>query len=36
MSEPAELAPIYVLLASDDCSYVTGAVYAVTGGSFTA
>ncbi len=34
--QPAELAPIYVLLASDDASYVTGAVYAVTGGMITA
>ena len=34
--QPAELAPIYVLLASDDASYVTGAVYAVTGGTITA
>ena len=36
VGQPAELAPIYVLLASDDGSYVTGAVYAVTGGMITA
>lgn len=30
--QPAELAPIYVLLASDDASYVSGARVAVTGG----
>ena len=30
--QPAELAPIYVLLASDEASYVTGALYEVTGG----
>ena len=34
--QPAELAPIYVLLASDESSYVVGAVYAVTGGMITA
>lgn len=31
--QPAELAPIYVLLASDDGSYVSGARVAVTGGT---
>jgi NAD(P)-dependent dehydrogenase (short-subunit alcohol dehydrogenase family) len=31
--QPKEVAPVYVLLASDDASYVTGAVYAVTGGT---
>ena len=31
--QPAELAPVYVFLASDDASYVTGARYAVTGGT---
>ncbi|AGF72436.1 SDR family oxidoreductase [Corynebacterium halotolerans] len=31
--QPAELAPVYVLLASDDGSYVSGARVAVTGGS---
>jgi NAD(P)-dependent dehydrogenase (short-subunit alcohol dehydrogenase family) len=30
--QPAELAPIYVLLASDDSSYATGQVYGATGG----
>ena len=31
--QPAELAPIYVLLASQESSYVTGQVYSATGGS---
>ena len=31
--QPAELAPVYVLLASDDGSYVSGARIAVTGGN---
>jgi hypothetical protein len=30
--QPAELAPAYVLLASDDGSYITGAMIPVTGG----
>jgi NAD(P)-dependent dehydrogenase (short-subunit alcohol dehydrogenase family) len=30
--QPAELAPVYVLLASDEASYLTGAGVAVTGG----
>jgi NAD(P)-dependent dehydrogenase (short-subunit alcohol dehydrogenase family) len=30
--EPKELAPVYVLLASDEASYVSGAVIPVTGG----
>jgi NAD(P)-dependent dehydrogenase (short-subunit alcohol dehydrogenase family) len=30
--QPAELAPAYVLLASDDASYMTGAIIPVTGG----
>lgn len=30
--QPAELAPVYVLLASDDASYISGARMAVTGG----
>lgn len=31
-AQPAELAPVYVLLASPESSYVTGMVYGVTGG----
>ncbi len=31
--QPAELAPIYVLLASQESSYVTGEIYGVTGGN---
>ncbi len=31
--QPVELAPIFVLLASQDGSYVTGEVYSATGGS---
>jgi NAD(P)-dependent dehydrogenase (short-subunit alcohol dehydrogenase family) len=31
-AQPCELAPIYVLLASDEASYVSGATVAVTGG----
>jgi NAD(P)-dependent dehydrogenase (short-subunit alcohol dehydrogenase family) len=31
-AHPAELAPVYVLLASDDGNYMTGAVIPVTGG----
>ena len=30
--QPAELAPAYVLLASDEASYITGALLPVTGG----
>jgi NAD(P)-dependent dehydrogenase (short-subunit alcohol dehydrogenase family) len=30
--QPAELAPVYVLLASQDASYVTGQVYGAVGG----
>jgi NAD(P)-dependent dehydrogenase (short-subunit alcohol dehydrogenase family) len=30
--QPAELAPIYVLLASEDSSYMTGSTVQVTGG----
>ncbi|CCH51816.1 short-chain dehydrogenase/reductase SDR [Fibrisoma limi BUZ 3] len=33
--QPAELAPIYVLLASEDSSYMTGSTVQVTGGSPT-
>lgn len=32
-AQPAELAPVYVLLASDEASYVSGARIAVTGGA---
>jgi NAD(P)-dependent dehydrogenase (short-subunit alcohol dehydrogenase family) len=31
-AQPAELAPVYVLLASDEASYISGATVAVTGG----
>lgn len=31
-AQPAELAPLYVFLASDDASYITGEIYGVTGG----
>jgi len=31
-AQPAELAPVYVFLASAEASYVTGEVYGVTGG----
>lgn len=30
--QPAELAPVYVLLASQESSYITGEIYGVTGG----
>lgn len=30
--QPAELAPVYVMLASDEASYVSGAMIPVTGG----
>jgi NAD(P)-dependent dehydrogenase (short-subunit alcohol dehydrogenase family) len=33
--QPAECAPVYVLLASQESSYVTGEVYGVTGGNPT-
>lgn len=33
--QPVELAPVYVFLASDHASYVTGQSYGVTGGDFT-
>jgi NAD(P)-dependent dehydrogenase (short-subunit alcohol dehydrogenase family) len=32
MGQPAELAPTYVMLASDESSYISGATIAVTGG----
>ena len=32
-AQPAELAPVYVLLASDEASYVSGARVAITGGN---
>jgi NAD(P)-dependent dehydrogenase (short-subunit alcohol dehydrogenase family) len=32
-AQPAELAPLYVLLASPEASYITGEVYGATGGS---
>ena len=32
-AQPAELAPVYVVLASQESSYVTGEVYGVTGGN---
>jgi NAD(P)-dependent dehydrogenase (short-subunit alcohol dehydrogenase family) len=31
--QPKEVAPVYVFLASPEASYVTGAIYAVTGGT---
>lgn len=31
-AQPAELAPLYVFLASADASYITGEIYGVTGG----
>ena len=34
--QPVELAPVYVFLASQEASYVTGEVYGATGGSGTA
>lgn len=30
--QPVELAPVYVLFASDEGSYITGQIYGVTGG----
>jgi NAD(P)-dependent dehydrogenase (short-subunit alcohol dehydrogenase family) len=32
-AQPVELAPVYVMLASDEASYVSGATIAVTGGA---
>src|SRR6516164_7559608 len=31
-AQPAEIAPIFVFLASDQASYITGEVYGATGG----
>lgn len=31
--QPVELSPVYVLLASDESSYITGQIYGVTGGT---
>jgi len=31
--QPVEIAPVYVLLASQAASYITGEVYGVTGGA---
>ena len=31
-AQPVELAPLYVFLASQEASYVTGEIYAATGG----
>lgn len=31
-AQPAELAPVYVFLASNDASYISGEIYGVTGG----
>jgi NAD(P)-dependent dehydrogenase (short-subunit alcohol dehydrogenase family) len=31
-AQPAELAPLFVFLASDDASYISGEIYGVTGG----
>ena len=33
--QPIELAPVYVFLASQEASYVTGQVYGATGGTGT-
>lgn len=35
-AQPEELAPVYVFLASEDSSFVTGALYDVTGGQLAA
>jgi len=35
MGQPAEVAPTYVLLASDEASYIAGATLPVTGGRIT-
>ncbi|CAD6562453.1 hypothetical protein LMG24235_07718 [Paraburkholderia sabiae] len=33
LGQPVELAPAYVMLATDEASYVSGATIAVTGGA---
>ncbi|WP_286430416.1 SDR family oxidoreductase, partial [Myroides odoratimimus] len=33
--QPCEIAPIYVFLASDQASYISGAIIAATGGRIT-
>ena len=35
-AQPAELAPVYVFLASDESRYIVGEVIGVTGGSILA
>jgi NAD(P)-dependent dehydrogenase (short-subunit alcohol dehydrogenase family) len=35
-AQPEELAPAYVFMAAADSSYVTGALYDVTGGQLSA
>lgn len=32
-AQPAELAPLYVFLASEDASYISGEIYGITGGN---
>lgn len=32
-AQPAEIAPVYVFLASEDARDVTGEIYGITGGS---
>ena len=34
-AQPAEIAPLYVFLASQEASYVTGEIFGATGGSDT-
>lgn len=34
-AQPAELAPLYVFLASDEASYITGEIFGATGGRMT-
>ena len=35
-AQPEKLAPVYVFLASSDSSFVTGALYDITGGQLSA